>query len=143
MALIDKWLQNRLENYAGITALVGTKVYPMYAPQSAAYPFVTFRRSNTERNYKTGTTPSNDGVPRTTFEIHCWDDDYGGVKDLSNHVRLAIDGYRQDASGFVVRRAFIEDEADVPEPPDWGGEQPIYGVRFVLEVAHTETVPTY
>ncbi len=144
MAQIDAWLFARLKiddiNDAADGLLGANKVYPIYAPQNAAEPFITYSRSGTQRDY---TTRKNDGVPTVTFQINCWDTNYVRLKTWADAVRVAIDGYRQDADGFVVRSAFVTDEADNPEPPATGQETPLYGVQFTLDVTHTETVTTY
>lgn len=141
MALVEAWLKNRLNTATGILAITTTaKAYPIYVPQKLAEPFITFRRSSTRRDY---TTRTNDGLPFVTFQINVWDTDYERGKLLADAVRTAIDGYTIDSVDFQIDRAFVIDESDIPEPPEWGGEQPIYGIQLVLEVAHTETVPTY
>jgi hypothetical protein len=147
MAQIEAWLWTRLKTYSGITALsymtqtgYGVKVRPLYAPTDMDVPFITFRRSSTDRDYNTN---KQDGLPRVAFEINVWDDDYPRLMTVSEQVRLAIDGYRVTTGDYMVRRAFIEDESDISEPADWGFEQESYGRQFVLVVVHTETVPDY
>lgn len=142
MALVEAWLWNRLKTEAGIVAIAGTRTYALYAPQNLEEPFITFRRVSTQRSY---TSRKNDGIPVITFDINCWvKDDYAQAKQLANAVRIAVDGYRVDTVDFDVRRAFVLDESDITEPPDWGRENPDwYGVQITLEVCHTETVPTY
>lgn len=141
MALVDAWLSDRLNTAAGILVVTTTaKAFPIYAPQKENYPFITFRRSNTRRDY---TMRKNDGKPFVTFDIYCWDDGYADVKTLADAVRIAIDGYTDSGESPPIDRAFVTDEEDVPEPPEFAGEQPVYGVHLVLEVCHTETVPTY
>lgn len=140
MAQVEAWLAKRLETEPLIYAAIEGHVYPVYAPAELDYPFITLSRTNTQRRY---TMTANDGLPTATFNVNCWDTDYSRLMGWIEHVRQAIDGYRQDAEGFTVRSAFVADESDIPEPPEWAEEQPIYGRQFVLEVRHTETVRTY
>jgi hypothetical protein len=142
MALVESWLQKRLENYTAISTAADrtVKVFPIYAPQSEAEPFITFLRRNTQRDYNTN---KQSGIVVSTFDINCWDTNYPRLKTICEQVRIAIDGYRQDTDGFHIRRSFIDDETDIPDPSDWGFEQPTYGVQFTLAVSHTETVPDY
>jgi hypothetical protein len=142
MALIDAWIQRRLANYADIstTAETTVRVFPVFAPEDAPEPYITFLKASVERDYN---TRKNDGIPKSTFEINCWDTDYKRLKNFADIVRYAIDGYTEDTADFKVRRAFVTNEQDIPDPSDFGFEQPTYGVQFTLEVAHTEAVATY
>lgn len=141
MAQIESWLWNRLSDDEDLTEAIGDKgVWPVYAPQSKAEPFVTFTRSNTRRDY---TTRKNDGVPTATFEVNCWDDRYERLMVWSDVVRQLLDGYRGEENGFTIQSCFIEDEADVLSPPDDGSERWIFGRQFVVLITHTEEVPTH
>lgn len=141
MALVKAWLNNRLNTATGILAITGSaRAYPIYTPQDKTKPFITFALSQKRRDY---TTAKNDGCPFATFEINCWHDEYEGCELLADATRTAIDGYTINNDTYKIDRAFVVDESDIPEPPEWGSELPKYGVQLVLEVAHTETVPTY
>jgi hypothetical protein len=43
MATMDAALFSRLSSFAGLKALIGTRIYPAPAPQNAAYPLVTYQ----------------------------------------------------------------------------------------------------
>ncbi len=140
MAQVEAWLWDRLKNYDDIVAIIGTNVFPQFAPQDLDLPFITFSLSDTQRSYN---AKQQDGIPRSTFDINCWDDDFPRLMTLKDAVRTAIDGYRIDDGTHKIRRSFIEDEKDIPDAADWGFEEPTYGRQFVLVVSHVETVPTY
>lgn len=142
MALVESWLQSRLANFAAIATAADTavKVYPVFAPQSATEPFVTFRKTGTRRDYN---TRRNDGKPTATFDINCWDTNYSRLKSYAEQVRIALDGYQLRSDDHEIRRCSIVDEQDIEDPSDWGFEQPTYGVQFVIEIVHVETVATY
>lgn len=141
MAQIDAWLWDRLNTYSDLLAAIGPKkVFPVVATQTTQEPYVVFIRVGTQRQY---TTRKQDGLPLATFHVVCRDKRYLALKTWAEHVRKALDGYQGDPIGFVVRSCFIEDEVDEPEPLDDGEGEPIYGVRFVINVRHTEEVVTY
>lgn len=142
MAQIESWLWNRLSDDEDLQEAIGVgSVYPIYAPQDKPEPFVTFIRSNTSRDY---TTRKNDGAPTATFDVHCWDTDFPNLMVWSDIVRTLLDGYAGSGGGFTIQSCFIEDEYDIPEPPEWGKEKPVvFGRKFVVLITHTEVVPDY
>lgn len=141
MAQIEAWLINRLNSDTDLIAAIGTdKVYPIIAKKHAEEPYITTLRTSTTRNY---TTRKNDGLPKATFDINCWDTNYARLKTWSDIVRQLVDGFQGDVGDFKIRRAFVTDEFDNPEPLDPGAELPLFTTRFVLEVVHTEEVTTY
>lgn len=151
MALIESWLRNRLLNDDAVRALVSNvavpnRVYPIWAPQPDAkdnvYPFITFIRTGTEREYVSGLAGAgSSGLPKATIHLHCWDKDYFELKQLEAAVRLAVDGVRDRSQG--VDCVFIVDEYDLPEALIAADEFPIFGVEFDLEITHIEPVRTY
>ncbi len=140
MARPEQWLYERLKDYTDVTDIIGQNVYPQFAPQELDPPFVTFTLRSTDRTYN---TKKQDGVPRSTFDVNCWSEDFDELVTLADAVRTAVDGYRVDDETHKIRRVFIDDETDIPDPAEWGFEEPTYGRQFVLVVSHVETVPNY
>ena len=141
MSQIEAWLGNRILNADAIKKFVGLDVFPVWAPQNALYPFVTFIRVGTERQYCSGAAAQSDDLPRATFHIHCWDSDYFRLKDgLEDAVRQALDGARVNSGTNLVASCFITDQYDIPEPITQGREFPAFGTRFVVEITYLEPV---
>jgi hypothetical protein len=142
MGMVESWLHRRLTNRAQIAAAAGVtvKVYPIFAPQNAAEPFITFMKTGVRRDYN---TRKNDGLPTSTFQVNCWDTNFERLKNYADEVRQAVDGYRENSVDFQIQRCFVTDESDISDPSDWGFEQPTYGVQFNLEIVSAETVQTY
>lgn len=53
----------------GVAALVIDRVYPAPAPQDVAFPFITFQRITTTRDY---TLEGPCGLAAATFQVDCW-----------------------------------------------------------------------
>lgn len=138
MAQIEAWLWDRLKTDADIlAALGGPKVYPFFAPQLLAVPYITFSRTATERRY---TTRRNDGLPTATFEVNCWDRRYANLLTWKEFVRRSLDGFQGDVDTFQVRMTKIMNESDELFELDTGSELGIYVASFVVDVMHTEEV---
>ena len=142
MAQVEAWLWDRLNTDADVVAAIGAdKVWPIIAPKGTDDPFVTFRRASTDRKY---TTRKQDGLPKATFDITCFDHRYARLKVWTDIVRQLVDGFQGSPTGFEIRRAFVVDEYDDPEPVPAGAELPLlFATRLVLEVVHTEEVTQY
>jgi len=87
----------RLAATTGVTSLVGTRIYPMQAPQTAALPLVTYQRISTVR---AGSLRGSGGLADPRIQVDCWAENYGAVKALADQVRRALDGYA--APGVVA-----------------------------------------
>jgi hypothetical protein len=108
----------RLKATAGVTAIVGTKIYPMLAPQSATIPYIVYE--------KTLDSPVNDanGTGSTSqkrYTVACFAATYDGAQTLGAAVQAALSGWK-DSSNCIWHLDTSSDEVgevmsgrDVPE----------------------------
>ena len=109
-------LYYRLSNYAGLTALVSTRIYPIVAPQKAAMPYVLYEQISRWHAHA-------HGLDATTYNsmIHvtAWADDYDEADNISVQVRLALQDYSGNMAGagdtFTVQRIFYDGRADLTD----------------------------
>ncbi len=74
----------KLKSMADVTALVGTRIFPMRAPQGAVLPFITYQRvSRRPVNWVRGTSTTN----FLRIQVNCWATDYDGAVALAAAVR--------------------------------------------------------
>lgn len=81
-------LYAKLSAAASVTALCGTRIYPVVAPQEAAAPFVVYRVLEQRGHGNVG------GVPDawvTRFELAAVADGYGEAAALAEALRAATD----------------------------------------------------
>jgi hypothetical protein len=106
-------LTARLEAYAGLTALVGTRIYPLTLPQNATLPALTYQRIPGERvRSVSGAT----GMMRARFEVHVWDESVSGAQAVGIQVQDALEGWSGVASTVTVKLIRIDDGRDTYEP---------------------------
>lgn len=86
----EESLVARLNATPGVTALVGTRIYPMLIPQGAAMPAVTYQRISTVRP---GSLRGPVGQADPRIQVNSWADTYGTAKALADQVRRSLDGY--------------------------------------------------
>ena len=109
---IAQGLLTELRGDAGVSALVGTRVWQEFAPQNAALPYITFQRTST------ATTLTLDGVD-TLRNIRYQLDIYAATIASANAVKSAVGGLLDGKSDTLdtepIEFCYIEGEQDLSE----------------------------
>jgi hypothetical protein len=92
-----------------VALLMGRRVYAVMAPQSATYPFATYRRSAVDRE-QTLVAPM--GVPRVSIEVQVYGGTYEQAREAADAMRSVLDGYGGSALGCTVSQVSLEAESD-------------------------------
>jgi len=116
--MAEALLVAKLKATAGVTAIVAARIYPMFAPQGAALPFLIYETTMDQPvNHAGGTT----GTRQIQIALTCFASTYTGAKALAAAVEAALSGWI-DANGCVWLLESAHDEAgdmmqgrDVPE----------------------------
>lgn len=80
---------SHLSTTTALTALVGTRIYPLVLPQAAAFPAVTYQRVGAGRDYHLGGFGNLD---RASIQMDVWSTSYGSVKPCSTVLIAAMEG---------------------------------------------------
>ena len=84
---------------AGVSAIVGNKVYPQIAAQGAAFPFVVYvLQDNSPSDTKSGVST----LDEVRYDIVAAAETYATLSSLTERIRLALDRYTGTVSGVVV-----------------------------------------
>ena len=102
-------LRSALVASTAVTSVIGSRIYPVLAPASAALPFVTWRRSGIERA-QTLTGPA--GLPRVSVEYSIFGTTYEQARSVADAMRVVLDGYGGTADNTTVKQTSLEDESD-------------------------------
>jgi len=116
--MIEAALFGHLSTDAGLSALAGTRVYPVQLPQDATLPALTFQRVSTRPvTHRDSTVPT---YSRPRYQINCWSSSFDGAVALRLALRLAM-GTLAQASGPRIDVALMQDDRDVVEaaPGRW------------------------
>lgn len=88
---IETDLVTQLKANTDLTNLVGTRIYPLKAPQNVVNPYVIYRViSDVSNQCLGGVTFENDA----RFQIDCWSTKYSEVKAIKEAVLNAIEGFK-------------------------------------------------
>ena len=113
MASAETALYSLLSSASGITSLIGLRIYPGIAPQTAREPFIVFRLvSDPPVRVMGGDTTLRH--PRFSIFVHAGE--YDEVKTIRDAVQTAM----RDKSGtydtLTVQHIYYEDENDGYDP---------------------------
>lgn len=125
-----------LANDAGISELLGARIYPAITPQNPAFPLAVYGLRNTERfSHLTGA----ENAANKTIRIDIYAETYAGVKAVTELIATLLHGY----SGTVVKdddfiqiSMILQDEESDSEPvlirP--GADEFVYAVNMAFNV---------
>lgn len=102
-------LRSALVGNTAVTAMVGTRIYPVLAPATAPLPLVTWRRAGIQRSQ---TLAAPMGVPQVSVEYQIYAGTYEAARDIADAMRLVLDGYRGVVDNTTVRQTSLENEVD-------------------------------
>ena len=113
MAVAADAVYTRLSTFAGLTALVSTRTYPVKAVQEPTKPFVWFRMISEVRP---STMSVDTGLVGTVFETNAIADTAESSSNVAEQVRAALQRWRDSGASpaivdsfMVNRRVFFEE----------------------------------
>ena len=106
--MIEEDLYSHLSTYAGLTALVGDRVYPVAAPQGIKPPFCVFLKVSNQRQY------SHQGfsnLEQARLQVSCYADDPLEAKQVAAQVTAAMEAW--PGVNVKAQAVFQDDETDL------------------------------
>lgn len=141
MASIDSALITRLKNFAGLSALVGARVFAHPLPTKSTaydpYPCVEIAQTHGRRDYVMG---GQSGLVRAHFDIWAWDDSPAKVRAIAEQVRRALSGYSGTSDTVTIDHIELMDEDRVDNASDAVGDDTAIVQDYL--VWYRETIPT-
>ncbi|MDV2503083.1 MAG: DUF3168 domain-containing protein [bacterium] len=114
---IEEAIYTRLSTFAGLTALVSTRIHTLVLPEGVTYPAVSFFRVSGPRVHAMGSEP---GLVMPRFQVSAWDQDVEGVSSgyttaraVSAQIRAALSRWSGTVNGVVVQDSLMETERDL------------------------------
>jgi hypothetical protein len=119
-------IRNCLVTTGDVTALVGSRIYPVLAPATAPLPFVTWRRAAVTR----GQALSGPiGTPTVSLSLDIFADTYETAREIADRCRRALDGWGGTFENTVVANVSLENESDGFAQLVGGDLPPVYTVQ--------------
>lgn len=128
MAVLEEGLVSYLSTYAGLVALISTRVYPVRIPQGATLPCLTFQRISTPRILTHQTSGATGDLAHPRFQFDAWATTQKAAKAITDQVRAALNGKTgaigAGASAVTIRAALVDNES-----PEYDTESELYRSR--------------
>lgn len=109
----------RLKATAGLTALVGSRIFPSALPTDiSAFPALTYSRVPGFARYSAmgGDMPS----VCARIQVSIWGKKYGDAKDAQREARKALQRFSGVSAGTTIEDIYIDSEGDLPREPETG-----------------------
>ena len=116
--MIEQDLRTYLLAQAPVSALIGTRIFPLRLPQGVTLPAVTYQRISGVP------VISHDGasdLARARIQVDCWAASYAAMAGLAMAIRTALSGYRgpMGNNGATAARVINQIDLSEPEPALW------------------------
>lgn len=103
---LDEAFYSKVVATAGLTAIISTRCYPKFVPQTGAFPCIVFDVDLTERGRSFAGT---NGLDRATITVGCWQTTDALAKTLGSAFVTAFKDIAKATWGTVkVSRAHVE-----------------------------------
>lgn len=115
----DLWTY--LTQDVGLSALVGDRIYPRFAPSSAVRPFIIYSRIASTSVHHLGTAsiqPS--GLMRDMVQFDIYGETETSANDVKEALQDVLNGQELVMGNTLVRRCFLSNEMDGFEAPTDG-----------------------
>ena len=130
MATIEEAVVVRMGGDAGLTALIGTRLFPLRVPQDADMPAIAYQKISSP---KTHSHSGSSHLAQSRIQFTCEADDYATAKAVANAVRDCWDGFAGTVDGVRIDSALVQDDRD-----GWSEEHAAPVVRVDVMVWHYE-----
>lgn len=120
-----------------VAALLGERIWPVIAPQSASLPFATWRRTGVQRSQ---TLSGPMGMATVLLAVDVFSTTYEEARDIADRVRSVLDGWGGAVSEYVsVRNVSLDSESDGFVQLAGGDLPPVYQVTQSYSILWQET----
>jgi len=124
---MEEAIIQRLLGTAGVSAIVGTRVFPGSVPQASSLPAIVINTISGGPQYA---DDGEIGLDETRIQIDCWAETYSAAKLLGRQVRASLSAFVGTVDGVVFPYILLDVIRDMREP---GANQSEYLYRTNMD----------
>jgi len=131
----------KLTTDAGLSPLTGLRVFPDYADQRTALPYITYNDQSQESMHSlAGVVPS--GLAVVVMQFNIWAADPDSRSDVEAALRKSLDGVQRQFYGsiFINHVKYINGVDTIEEPQEGSQDGAIFGKFMDFEIWHERDV---
>lgn len=139
----EQGLMALLADDAAVSAFVGERIRPHVAPQTDAFPLITYKRRDAkhEHNMK---GPS--GLCQSMVEVSAFARSYADAISLREAIRKKLDGFnglvKIEVDGIsddvTIRKCFLDSDSESYIEMEDGNQIGVYSVTMLFSMAYEE-----
>lgn len=103
--MIEDALFTRMSGFAGLSALIATRVYPVLLPQNPTYPAATYAFIS---GVPASAMGADVGFTRKRARVTVWSKTYLEMTGVADQVRLCLERWRGTVNGVVIQDTYVE-----------------------------------
>ena len=116
---IQQAILRLLANNEAWAGLIGTRTYPVQAPQGAPRPYATYRQIAVEKNHHMG---GDSGLDMPGFQLSIVADTYATAQAAARAAETALNDFdsgtvEAGAEALHIQRIHLADESDLSQQP--------------------------
>lgn len=120
-----------------VAVLLGERIWPVIAPQSASLPFATWRRTGVQRSQ---TLAGPMGMATVVIAVDVFATTYEEARNIADRIRSVLDGWGGQVADYVsVRNVSLDSESDGFVQLAGGDLPPVYQVTQSYSILWQET----
>jgi len=132
--VIEEALITRLTGFAGLSSLVGGRIYAHLMPQDPTYPTIVYTRISAQRVSAMG---SDANLVHSRFQLDAWSNVAKDARDVTEQVRQALERWRGTSGSTVIQDSFIDNQQD--SPPELVSNVALYRTITEVMIHHTDS----
>lgn len=105
---ISTHIYSKLSSNAAVTALVGTRIFPLGSKKEVAYPFIVYERDSVAPNYD----KEQRSYTNTTVTVYCVAETYDQSINLAEAVVAALECNDAAYDGYTVQGGQVTSAAE-------------------------------
>ena len=113
----------------------GKRIFPVRASYKETVPLLIYRIGNTN---PTNVKGENSGLDTVGFDIYVYGNSYGECTELSEYVRIALDGYAGTNNGVEVGKIWFDNHE---ETWDTEAETPVIVHSYIARILQSGSAP--
>ncbi|MGB9780621.1 DUF3168 domain-containing protein [Caldanaerobacter sp.] len=110
--MLEQAIYGYVSTHAGVTALVGNRIYPLLLPQNPTYPAIVYSRVSRIYEKDLSGTVWN----QSRIQFSCYAKKYSEAKAVAEQLRSAFRDYRGKIGDIDIMVADVTNEIDLYEP---------------------------
>lgn len=129
---IEEAIFTRLTTFAGLVALIASKVFPLKAPHDFNAPYVTYQKISGNRFQA---HEGNSDLSNPRFQFSCWAVSYKQAKLVANQVVSAMHAFKGVVDGVDIQMSGVDSEVDT-----YDEETKLFRVIIDIVLWHREVI---